>query len=376
VRCGRRAKVGYARASKDLVPSRSAPRLLALALLVGPACAPAPAPRVETPIAPSAPTPPSEPADGAIGSAAEPSVPELSGVAEPMTTSTAPSSPAAALPPMTALDPAEVDLAAQLARADARFADVEAHVRAKRWPRARAALSSLLSSGVAQGRLDLELGARALSALVAALAGDAKAAEASDAAVLGAWKDPDASAKQLAAEAGGNESELQRRLGLALSAVGQATFARAEIARATAAAMALPVLHGAATQAAVNELIRREVAPWMQRKRQALEDAEQAYKKVLDLRPLPPPRWVIAASERVGTMWSDFAQDFAKVPTPKEWAKQPEIVEAYRSALAGAAEPIAQRAQAAYRACVATSDKFRIEDEHSRTCRARVVPAP
>ncbi len=40
----------------------------------------------------------------------------------------------------------------------------------------------------------------------------------------------------------------------------------------------------------------------MKKKSQAIVKVEAEYKKIVDLQPEPPPRWVIAAGSRVGLL--------------------------------------------------------------------------
>ncbi len=93
------------------------------------------------------------------------------------------------------------------------------------------------------------------------------------------------------------------------------------------------------------------------------------YKKILDLQPEPPPRWVIAAGSRVGLMWGSFVDEFRGAPIPEAWKKDAELRGVYYDALDGASEPIKSgRAKPALVTCLAYSVKYEYFDEFSRSC--------
>jgi hypothetical protein len=278
---------------------------------------------------------------------------------------------------MVELDPPELDAAVLLASSDARYQEVVDLVRAKHWKKARKALEGLVTAEDTQHRYDRFVAGKALSARLAELDGDDKAARGAYASVLAAWSDPDKAAARITDEASGEgEQETNRRLAGALIGVGAATYAGAEHAREAAAKIVFPAFGGPRTKDAVLAFVNKKVAPWLSSKRDAIEKAEQSYQHVLEIRPAPPPRWVVASAERVGTMWMGFVDDFTKSPQPKEWDSMPEIVEAYRDSVQAMSDPLRARARAAYEACVNYSDKFRIEDDHTRICRAALRPKP
>ena len=77
------------------------------------------------------------------------------------------------------------------------------------------------------------------------------------------------------------------------------------------------------------------------KKKPAIEKAEAEYKKIIDLQPDAPPKWVIAAGSRVGLMWGDFVDDFRSAPIPEAWKKDAELRGVYYDAL-GRQEPADQ----------------------------------
>ncbi|MFO0672071.1 MAG: hypothetical protein U0235_21005 [Polyangiaceae bacterium] len=108
---------------------------------------------------------------------------------------------------------------------------------------------------------------------------------------------------------------------------------------------------------------------WLDKKRPAIEKVEAEYKKIVELQPEPPPKWVIAAGSRVGLMWGGFVDEFRAAPIPEAWKKDDEIRNTYYSNLDSASEPIkVQRAKPALVTCLNYSVKYQYFDEAPRNC--------
>jgi hypothetical protein len=119
---------------------------------------------------------------------------------------------------------------------------------------------------------------------------------------------------------------------------------------------------------------------------------EEEYKKIVELKPEPPPRWVIAAGSRVGLLWGDFVDDFRRAPYPKDWDKKgcavacgtadelswKDIKLNYFNNLDGASQPFKDGsatmegkrvgAKPALQTCLDYSVKYQYFDEFSRAC--------
>ena len=107
----------------------------------------------------------------------------------------------------------------------------------------------------------------------------------------------------------------------------------------------------------------------MQKKIPAIEKAEAEFKKIVNLQPEPPPKWVIASGSRVGLMWGGFVDDFRKAPIPEAWKKDDQIRGIYYDALDAKSEPLKSgRAKPALKTCLDYSVKFQFFDEYSRSC--------
>lgn len=181
--------------------------------------------------------------------------------------------------------------------------------------------------------------------------------------VIGLWKDPEAAQKAIR-DAGGGD----RQVGRALESVGEALFYFAEQEKQKVDDYKFPEYKGKKDKDGITKHIGTKVKDWYTKKRKMIEEATLEYKKVLDLQPVPPPRWVIASGAQVGSMWGTFVADFRSAPIPKEWEKDWEIKTAYYGALDDASEPFKEQAKGAYALCIGYTAKYQYFDEYSRAC--------
>jgi hypothetical protein len=292
---------------------------------------------------------------------------------EPVESAAAP--PVDAPQPAGELDPYDVEVAAALTRIDARYGEVAAAVRDRQWSKASSALEPLVESSASGQRLDLFLAGNALRAAVAVRTGDARRASQHHRAILDAWQDPDAAARRIKQESAGvPQEEFDQRLALCLDAVGAATYGTAEAERLGLERVKAPVYRGPRTLQGIRKYVEQQLGPWLQTKREALMRAITAYKLVTEIRPAPPPRWAIAAAERVGSMHTRFADDFENAVPAIE--ASPREIAVYEDVVAGATAPFRAQALSAYEWCVGYGEKFQIEDDHVRICRSHLPPKP
>lgn len=207
--------------------------------------------------------------------------------------------------------------------------------------------------------------------------------------VVGLWKDPNKAVESIKADKAAGDPT--RRIGRALEAVGQSLFFFAEQKREKADKIKLPVYKAGkevkkpgknASSAAwraymdsikkekesITKFINTKVKKWIEKKRPAIGDASNEYKKIVDLQPVPPPRWVIAAGERVGQMWGDFVKDFRAAPIPSFIKNDTELRNAYYHSLDAASEPQKKEAKSAFEVCLGYSVKYQYFDHFSRQC--------
>ncbi len=181
--------------------------------------------------------------------------------------------------------------------------------------------------------------------------------------VVSLWKDP-AQSVDLIRKAGGAD----REVGRALEAVGEALFYSAEQAKAKVDAYEFPEYKGNKDKEGISKHIATKVKDWYTKKKDMITEASLEYKKVVDLQPVPPPRWVIASGSQVGAMWGKFVADFRSAPIPKEWEKDYEIRTAYYGALDDASEPFKTQAKGAFVICMQYTVVHQYFDQYSRAC--------
>ena len=257
------------------------------------------------------------------------------------------------------------------------FAIAAHYVEKEDWPNARKRLSGSIGQIDRNATLDVQIQAHAMYGLVNAKTGGSTQAKSEYDKVRGYWKNPAEVVNKLNAIPG-DENQKVRRLGKSLTAVGEALFFFAEEKRAVAEKIQFPEYKGSGQRDDVLAFVKGKVAEWVQKKRPAIKDAETEYVKIVDLQPVPPPKWVIAAGARVGQMYSKFVAEFRAAPVPKEWkgpgmvpgtdVSYAELLTTYYNSLDEASEPIKQQAKAAYKTCLSLSVKHQYFDEYSRTC--------
>ncbi len=223
---------------------------------------------------------------------------------------------------------------------------------------------------LAHGPPDLIVRAHALAARVAPSPATATKEWAK---VRAAWSDPAAAESALRGGWPGEDAaQLDRRVARALKAVGEALFVAAEELRlAEVEPLKLAPYAGPADRAALDIYGNTTLREFLVKKRTAIERAEVAYLQVLELRPVPAPLSVIAASAAVGAMWGDFVDDLRRMPIPRAWGADPALRRAYLEALSSATEPFKQsRAKPAMKACVSYAARYQMLDPGADRCSA------
>lgn len=248
------------------------------------------------------------------------------------------------------------------------------HVERQAFKDAKKQLVTWMSTIDRGGAVDTQILAHTWLARALAGLGDTKGATAEYAQVRALWRDPALVIRALEKEDPGN----LRRLGKALTGLGEATFFFAEQKRAEADAVRFPAYKGPGTNESIMDHIHKKVSVWVKAKQEAITAAEKEYQKVLQIQPMPPPQWVVASAARVGMMWGKFVAEFRAAPIPEEWRRKgsppgstvsyAEIRQNYYRTLDEASQPQRQRAKAAYRSCVDYSVKYQYTDAYSRGC--------
>jgi TolA-binding protein len=246
---------------------------------------------------------------------------------------------------------------------------VAAHYGEKKdWANVEKRLGGSMRLIDSKATLDIRLQAHALLARSYSKTNKGATAEREYATVAKLWADPKAGVSQIENIEGEDAGAKQRRLGRALEAVGEAVFYFAEQKKAKVDKVKFPEYKGPGTKEGVVKHIQTKVKDWIGKKRPLIEEATADYKKIIDLQPVPPPRWVIAAGSRVGEMWGTFVREFRAAPIPDTIKKDYELRTAYYGALDDASEPQKLVAKSAFGTCLDYSVKYQYFDEFSRAC--------
>ena len=237
------------------------------------------------------------------------------------------------------------------------------------WDKARRALTASMSL-IDRASPDVQLQAHATLGRALSKIGNGNQARAEYAKVKALWSDPAAAqAKLRTAYPADDEAQHERRLGKSLAAVGEAFFFAAEERRlAEVETLKFPEYKGPGDKASVKQHIDTKVKDWYLKKMAAIQKVEPEYAKILELKPVPPPKWVIAAGSRAGLMWGDFVDDFRRAPIPKAW-RGTELEQLYTTKIDEVSEPYkANHARPALKKCLDLSSRFQYFDGFSRSC--------
>jgi tetratricopeptide (TPR) repeat protein len=237
------------------------------------------------------------------------------------------------------------------------------------WEKARGALTASMGI-IDRAAPDVQLQAHATLGRAYARLNSGALARSEYAKVKHLWADPAAAeAKIRGAYPSEDDAQRDRRLGKAIAAVGEAMFFAAEERRlAEVETLKFPEYKGPGDKASVKTHVDTKVKDWYLKKMAAIQKVEPEYAKILDLKPTPPPKWVIAAGSRSGLMWGDFVDDFRRAPIPKAWHGT-ELEQVYTGEIDRVSQPYKDnRAYPALKNCLQLSTKYQYFDGFSRSC--------
>jgi hypothetical protein len=155
-----------------------------------------------------------------------------------------------------------------------------------------------------------------------------------------------------------------------VDAVGAAHFLLGEEQRLRAKKLALPAYTGPQSVQGVNQYVKGPVASWITKKQSLLSTAEVHYRAIGDIRPVPPPRWLVAGAAMLGQAYADFAQDFRDAKLPPALERDTELSGAFSRAAREAEKPLLERARQSFESCRKTADQLGVDDANSAACRA------
>lgn len=297
------------------------------------------------------------------------------GAAGPAASSTESSSPASPKPtsPQASATAAPIALPDLAESPGARELEAGAEaMRKKEWVTAQVKLEAGIASLGPEANADAHLVGRALLGRSFAMGkADARAEEAYRK-VLELWKDPAMSFR--IGMAGGDEGAQRARQGRALLAVAEAMYFFAEQKREAINKMYMPSYRGANNRAEVTRFVSTDVADFLKKKQVLIDEADKAYRAVIDLEGAPSP-WVVRSLARMATMRGRLIAELRAAPIPEDWRRSRsvgpigELREFYYASLDGAAAPLRAPTTAAYQTCKDQSERLGVNDDHARACR-------
>lgn len=190
------------------------------------------------------------------------------------------------------------------------------------------------------------------------------------------WADPPAAERELRAAWPGEEPwRSDRRLAQVLTAVGDVIVAEADYLRfADVDSVRFPAFARTNDRAGIEAFVTSDVKEWMVKKRTAIEAVESAYVEALAVKPIPPPRAVIAAAGGVAKMWAALADDLRSGPTGAAWQRDAKLRKVYAEAVGPFADEMrTTRAKPTMKKCVDLSVKYQFVDDRAHECEAWLV---
>lgn len=162
-------------------------------------------------------------------------------------------------------------------------------------------------------------------------------------------------------------SDADRELYLvrAKDATSEALFYLGEYEYAEFRMIRFPRFRGGRSLQRVQRWAENDFAQWLQQKREALVEAEQAYNRIAELQ---IPQWEIAAAARIGEMYRSFMDQIRGAPIPEEIENDDELYGIYVDALENAARPLQQQAMDKFEFCLTTATRVRWFNNFSSQC--------
>lgn len=161
-----------------------------------------------------------------------------------------------------------------------------------------------------------------------------------------------------------------------VESVGAAHFHAGEVQRARAATVKVPTYRGPKSVAGVATFVNEAIGPFVRERQKVLLEAESAYQKVSEIKPVPPPRYLVASAASIGAMWAQLARDVETSPVPSHLTG--DEAEGYRRTLRESMKPVVDKARRAFTICRDSAARMGIDGEHADACAAwlREDPGP
>jgi hypothetical protein len=160
-----------------------------------------------------------------------------------------------------------------------------------------------------------------------------------------------------------------------VDAVGAAHFFFGEQQRLTAEKLEMPRYSGPASGNAVSQYVKGPVAEWIAKKQKFITEAEARYRAIVEIKPVPPPRWLVAGLAMTGQAYAEFADDFAQAKLPEAVERKQELRTAFAKALTEAEQPLRAKAAKSRESCQSTAERLGLREEERAVCNSRANQA-
>jgi hypothetical protein len=238
-------------------------------------------------------------------------------------------------------------------------------VRKEAWITAQKQLGDALTALAKGGPTEALMVGYALLGRSCKMGRSAECAERSYQKVLELWKQAE------------GEKGAEARDRAVLAAAEALTFV-ADQRRAALEKVHMPAYRGKDTREAVSAFVSSDVAAFIEKKKPLLDEADAAYSRVFDLKPLPAQAAVAAAS-RMASMRGRFTAELRAAPIPEAWKRKGNVPGAtmtyeelrafYYGSLDELSKPLRARARQAFEGCAQRATRLGVESEYARTCR-------
>jgi len=163
-----------------------------------------------------------------------------------------------------------------------------------------------------------------------------------------------------------------------VEAVGAATYVLAEKPALEATALRPPRYSGPPTHAGMSDFMQTKVAAWARKKLELIRVATHAYAAAADIRPVPPGRWMVAGTTRVGELNAELADQMTSLALPPPLANDETEQRSFDRAMLASVAPVVAASRAAFERCVEFSEKYRLSNGEREYCHERLngLPSP
>lgn len=208
-----------------------------------------------------------------------------------------------------------------------------------------------------------------------------------------------------------DEKEAEKRLAAVMHGIGEALFHLAEKKRRQVDNRPFPAYDGNGAPDDVKKHAKRKIKGWVGQRQRRIERARDEYLKITELKPLPAP-WVVAAASRVGAMWAQAAyqcveenvpdvltqQGDSAIPKPGAVKAKPapapadggaapaeakpamytyqELRAVYDEAIGEVCSPLVERAKEAYGKCQEHAQTYGQDSVFAKSCASWLKSAP